>query len=151
MKIESYQNRSNNTFTGFRFDNASKGRFVRVLREINDPVFTDKCRSVINSQKKNPIPIDIRNMEHFFGQEVDDGFLAYVNGKFSHDDSAIDSIGLMNIRCMIDGEYSLLRFLKKAAKEADNVYHKYMHRAIENGRNETRLNERVIRSIDELA
>ena len=114
----SYYNQNNNTFTGFRFTPASKERFYRILEGINDPNVTNKCRSIIEGQKRNPVDIEIRNLNIICGQKIDDGLNAYINGKLSHDNTGMNDFGFIYIREVFDEKYNIIRFLFKAAKKS---------------------------------
>ncbi len=149
MQISNY-NQNNNTFTGFRFTSASKKRFYKILEGINDPNATSKCLNIIKSQEKNPVDIEVRNLNMIFGQKINDGLEAYISGKLSHDNTGMNSFGFINIREVLDEKFNIVNFLRKAAKKAEKAYNKQVNERISNGESADMLNRHAIESLDEI-
>ena len=150
MQVNSNYQHNGNTFTGFKFNPASKERFLNILENINDPSISNKCRRIISSQKDNSVEIKIDTFDYIFGHEAD-GLEAYINGKFSHDSTGINSFGfVLAPRATIDEGYSIVRFLKKAADGAEKVLNDLMEKRIASKESDTFMeNKQVIDQINE--
>ena len=104
MQVNHYQG-GNSTFTGFKFSPVSKERFYKILESTNDPILTNKCRSIIASQKDNPVDIEVTNLNHCFGQIIDNGLEAWINGKYSHDNIGMNELGFISLKSFINGNF----------------------------------------------
>ena len=149
MQISNYP-QNNNTFTGFRFNPASKERVYQILEGLNDARVTSKCRNIIASQKDNPIDIEIRNLDYCFGQKIDDGLEAYIEGELSHDNTGMDNFGFPHAREIFDEKFNIVKFFRTAAKKAEKAFNKQISQRIVNGENPDTLNRKAIESLDEI-
>ena len=150
MQVNHYQG-GNSTFTGFKFSPVSKERFYKILESTNDPILTNKCRSIIASQKDNPVDIEVPNLNHCFGQIIDNGLEAWINGKYSHDNIGMNELGFISLKSFINDKNTLIEFFEKAARRAEKEFHKAIKKEIKAGNTTPDLQtRRAIEKIDEI-
>ena len=149
MQVNNYTN-NKNTFTGFHFSPDGKETFYRILETLNDPATSYKCRNIIASQKDNPVKIKIEAFDHLFGKEIDDGLEAYINGRYSHDNTGITSFGLVDPRALHENT-NIVMFLKKAARKAEKIFNNMLKEKVAEGSTDNFIqNRKAIEKIDEL-